>query len=476
VRFIVLAYLLTFSSLKGQQLNYYFGNLHAHTAFSDGNKDSSQTGVFSPAGSFAYAKASSDFDFLGISEHNHYSSARNPGFRRPLYQRGLEMADSANEDGKFLALYGMEYGVSANYCGHVLVYGFDKLLGWENSVPGLTGVNYDIYNAKSDYDGLFRKVLERPGSFCYLAHPNFDDFSTAGNETTALAYAPYNAAYDSAIVGMPLRSGLATTPGDTYSDYPLGNYFIYYKRLLYQGYHLGIGYDHDNHYTNFGRGNGGRLAILATSLTRASLFQAMKQMNFYGTDDANARIRFELDGKMMGSILTGTYHPTLQVVHDDADGENADTIRIWKGHRNSGGLWAEILHTTVHNNTTTYTDYDIHAGIEYYYFAEIRQQDGQWIVTSPVWYTPEGMVGVRKNGRSAAFTVFPNPVSRQLSVSHNATGHAKFSIMEMNGRTVLEKEGAANAFTVDLQRFARGIYIAQLETGERTIQQKIILE
>ena len=70
-----------------QQLNFYFGNLHAHTAFSDGNKDSVATGVHDPAGSYAYAKQTLNFDFLGISEHNHYSSSHNPGFRLSLFQR-----------------------------------------------------------------------------------------------------------------------------------------------------------------------------------------------------------------------------------------------------------------------------------------------------------------------------------------------------------------------------------------------------
>src|SRR5688572_12070261 len=90
---------------SAQNLNYYFGNLHSHTGFSDGNKDSLNSGVSKPDGSYAYAKLSEDFDFLGISEHNHYSTAHNPGFKKPLYQQGLTMANAANEDGKFLALF-----------------------------------------------------------------------------------------------------------------------------------------------------------------------------------------------------------------------------------------------------------------------------------------------------------------------------------------------------------------------------------
>ena len=162
---LLLSYLL-FCHLSAQTYNYYFGNLHAHTAFSDGNKDSLISGVSKPDGSYAYAKLSNNFDFLGISEHNHYSSIRNPGFKRPLYQVGINMANAANQDGTFLALFGMEYGVSSAYNGHLLIYGFNQLIGWETSVPGVAGNNYDIFNAKSDYDGIFKKVKNNPASFC----------------------------------------------------------------------------------------------------------------------------------------------------------------------------------------------------------------------------------------------------------------------------------------------------------------------
>src|SRR5215207_1130146 len=118
MRFLFLAAALIFSiKSKAQTYSYYFGNLHAHTAFSDGNKDSTNSGVGRPDGSYAYAKLSDNFDFLGISEHNHYSASHNPGFRRPLYQTGLSMANAANQDGTFLALYGFEYGVSSNFNG-----------------------------------------------------------------------------------------------------------------------------------------------------------------------------------------------------------------------------------------------------------------------------------------------------------------------------------------------------------------------
>ena len=205
------------SFLKAQTLNYYYGNLHSHSGYSDGNKDSLTSGASKPSQNYAFAKLSLHFDFLGISEHNHYSSNNNPGMIRTSYALGLAQAAAANTS-TFLTLYGMEWGTSATPNGHVVVYGFNQLIGWEASTPGLAGPNYDIFNAQTDYDGLFKKVKNNPNAFCYLAHPYKNDYNY-------LALNSYNAAYDSAIVSSPFRNGLAFSTVITYTDYPLSNYF-----------------------------------------------------------------------------------------------------------------------------------------------------------------------------------------------------------------------------------------------------------
>ena len=468
--------------VNAQTNNYYFGNLHSHTGFSDGSKDSSTSGVTNPAGAYAYAKLSQRFDFLGISEHNHYSSNKNPGFKLPLYQQGLKMADSANKDPKFLALFGMEWGVSSNYYGHLLVYGFNQLIGWENSVPNVNGNNYDIYNAKADYDGLFKKVKNNSSAFCYLAHPSLDDYTLNGSANTSLAYAPYNATYDSAIVGMPLRNGSAFSTITNYNDYPQSDYYSYCKKILTVGYHLGIGYDHDNHNTTFGRNNGGRLVIMAPSLTRASLTSAMQQMRFYASDDWNAKIDFSMNGNMMGSISSGSVVPTLNVIHNDADGEQAATIRIWRGISQSGGAFPTVVYTSTQNNTATYTDLNLLQGIEYFYFAEIFQGDGQWIVTSPIWYRSTITLGNPQSTNELAsenkikFNYFPNPITNKLNITIAACKSHQVSIVDLFGRVLFENEYADNEITIDLENLPKGMYVLKISAQNIVESRRLVIE
>ncbi len=476
MKFVLSIFLIFSLALKSQSYNYYYGNLHSHTGFSDGNKDSAATGVTKPDGSYAYAKQSLNFDFLGISEHNHYSSLRNPGFKLPRYQEGLNMADAANQEGIFLALFGMEYGVSSGNNGHVIVYGFNQLIGWETNISGQQGNNYDIYNAKNDYDGLFKKINKNPNAFAYLAHPYWTDFTRDGNDSTAIAFSNYNATYDSAIVGVPLRSGNAFSVFDDYSDYSTGDYFNYYKKMLYLGYHLGIGYDHDNHYTNFGRSNGGRLVVIAPSLTRANLTTAMRNMNFYGSDDSNVKVEFTMNGNIMGSIVSGNYFPSFNIVHNDPDGENADTIRIWRGYKNSGGLWAQIMNTSVNGNAMQFTDPSIQPNIEYFYFAEIRQSDRQWIVTSPIWYKASTELSVKNNSTQLKHLVFPNPAVHELSICVEQNDGSQILIQDLTGRTVYQSILKEKNLIIDTSLFQKGLYILTIKSEVGIVSKKIVIE
>ena len=97
-------FIATLAILKSQTLNYYYGNLHAHSSYSDGNKDSATSLLTKPIQDFNYAKNSQNIDFYGISEHNHSGAGM---YSRTLYRNGYRDAQAATIDGSFVALYGM---------------------------------------------------------------------------------------------------------------------------------------------------------------------------------------------------------------------------------------------------------------------------------------------------------------------------------------------------------------------------------
>ncbi len=355
--------------------SHYFGNLHAHSSYSDGNKDN---GSFTPADDYAYAKNSQCMDYLGISEHNH----RDAGMTLANWQPGIAQAQAATTS-NFLALYGMEWGVISN-AGHVLVYGSNQLLGWDAGY-------YNQFVAKSDYlgtppttgtTGLFKTINDWPTTaFAMLAHPDNSDYG-------GIANAGLNPTADSAIAGCAIESGPAFSTVTNYTDAPARQgHYNYYKRLLSRGYHAGPTIDHDTHYTNFGRMNYSRVAVLSPGLTQADMLLSLKQRRFYSTTDCDTRVVFTLNNQLMGSILTGTSAPAISIWVNDptnAAGTANATIRLMQGIAGSGLTPVAIDSAT--GGVFNYTDFNLANNTQAYYYAEISIGGG-YVITSPVWYT-----------------------------------------------------------------------------------------
>lgn len=377
-----LVVLLITIQLNGQALNFYFGNIHAHSGYSDGNKDSLTSGMSTPIEDFIYARESQHIDFYGISDHNHFSA----GMQNVAhYHQGLLDANTASITDTFVAMYGMEWGVISNG-GHAIVYGSDELLGWD------TGF-YDEFVSEYDYGSLWRKVNERPNAFAYLCHPATTDYSNLFANAA-------NLAADNAIVGMAARSGPAFSTNYSYSDPTTNNYINRYNDALKRGYHVGVGLDHDTHNSVFGRQTAGRLVVMAPALTRDDIMTAFRKMRFYSSDDWNTKVTFTIAGQPMGSTLTNAGNPTLSVYIADDDNENVSSIAVYYGVPGSGS--APTVLTTANNGATLNYTHTITNNSSYYYYLKIIQADGDIIWTSPIWYKRSD--AVTNNAPVAAFT------------------------------------------------------------------------
>ncbi len=406
IRFAGLLFLSMMSlDINAQTFNYYFGNIHAHSSYSDGNKDSATSLLTRPIQDFNYAKASQHIDFYGISEHNHfYAGMTNPA----NYHKGLADADSVTVNGTFVAMYGMEWGIIAGG-GHVIVYGYDSLLGWDTN-------DYDVYVAQNNYHGLWQKINEKISSFAYLAHPAATDYSNLFSSNVDLLA-------DNAIVGMAMHSGPAFSVDSTYSDPDVGNYLARYNDALKRGYHLGVGLDHDSHYTVFGRQTPGRLVVLADSLTRDDIMTAFHKMRFYSSDDWNVKVNFTIANQPMGSIFEQTGSPTITVSVTDPDTlETISSIKIYSGTPGSGTT-ATLLNTANNSATLSYS-HTIANNATCYYYLKITQTDGDIIWTSPIWYTRSD--SVTSTPPVAGFTPSADTIclGQQIIFNDNSTNGA----------------------------------------------------
>jgi len=363
--------------------NYYFGTLHSHSDYSDGNQDHPG---YTPTDDYTYAMTAQCMDYLGISEHNHFSSPNNPGNTLSLYHSGpVEANNFTTAHPNFLALYGMEWGVISGG-GHVLVYGdgMDDLWGWESGSGGWgASNNYDVYVPKSVYtgsNGLFKTVNDNvlKNTFASLAHPNQTDFNNIA--------ATYDAVADSAISATTVESGPSSSTNTSYTN-PASSmgYLWYYQLLLSKGYHLGPTIDHDNHNTTFGKTTYSRTAIIAPVLTKAALMNAVRKMNFYATQDCDSKVDFTINTRIMGSVFTDRFAPNISVNLTDATtSTTAAIIRVMYGVPGSGVTAVKI--DSVIGNSLTFTDISLPNNSTGYYYIDITNGTSR-IVTSPIWYT-----------------------------------------------------------------------------------------
>ncbi|MFT3979286.1 MAG: lamin tail domain-containing protein [Ferruginibacter sp.] len=368
-----------------QSFYTYFGNLHAHSGFSDGNMDNPAK---TPADDYAFAKESMCMDFLGISEHNHTGA----GMNISRWQPGRDQAAAATTT-SFLAMYGMEFGVIDDG-GHAVVYGMDSLMGWETN-------QYQSFVARGNFsgtDGLFEKINNHGNnSFVYLAHPEPNDFNNIFNNA-------YSALADEAVVGVALETGPANSTSIDYNNPGSSMSFLdYYKILLSKGYHVGPMIDHDNHNMTFGRTARTRLAIIAPALTETAVLQAMRQMNFYATQDCSAKISFSIEGQPMGSVMLRSGAPQLTVECQTAS--PVTTVRIMYGTPGSGSFPTEL--SSFSTASVSYTDISLGNFGERYYYLEITEADGSRIVTAPIWYTR--VDGTLASKGFTAFTAINRP-------------------------------------------------------------------
>lgn len=353
---------------------FLFGNLHAHSSYSDGNKDNLSN---TPDEDFAFARDALCMDFMGMSEHNHAGA----GMNYPDYAQGFAEANSMNlipgpGGHTLVTLWGMEWGVISGG-GHVLVYGFDDdLIGWEAG-------NYDIFVAKNDYATLWETINGRTGAFATLAHPSTSDYGGIASG--------YNQAADAAIVGVAIESGPAFSTSTTYNDFPSSlNFLSYYRTMLSRGYRLAPQMDQDNHNMTFGTANANRMVVLASAKTRESLMEGIRAMRYYASQDCNLRVDLRNNTNPMGSQVGNAGAPALSVIISDPDTEATTSIELWGGQV-GGSVPGAPIKTYANVSSFTFNSGDVENvqpnNTTWYYYLIITQEDGNRAVTAPIWYS-----------------------------------------------------------------------------------------
>lgn len=364
--------------------NFYFGQLHSHTNYSDGSG--------TPDQALTYASNAEQIDFLALTDHsNYFDSTANLG-TFDNENSGLVSSENAamskwayyksyfdrytTED--FLAVYGFEMTWSGQY-GHINTFNSN----------GFVSRNNPVLNAKggSGLQAYYDLLKEQEGTFSQFNHPG----STFG---TFEDFGRYDKLIDEKINLIEVGNGEGAVGGSGY--WPS---YQYYTQALDKGWHLAPSNGQDNHKGKWGDANTTRTVVVADRLDKSSIYGAISDMTVYSTEDNNFEVFYTANNQPMGTILTDS-PDKLDILVDFNDPDTTDVIGKVSVIVN-GGI---VAHSEQINSNSGKLEVSLPNDYSYYYIMA-QQADGDIAVTAPVWTGEVTQVGINDMTKDTSMDV-----------------------------------------------------------------------
>ena len=406
----------------------YFGQLHGHTQYSDG------AGSLDSA--LSYIKNlpdSANVQFVAFTDHSNYFDPKNdPNVEAALYDTSLVKDSDAshswktykdtiaqfNEDnaGDMVAIGGFEMTWSGGP-GHINTF----------NTPGIVSRNNKTLNNKTDDAGMkayyaLLSQTEGANSISQFNHPgttfgNFKDFSY------------WNPVIDSRMYMVEVGNGEGQIGAGGY--YPSYEQYI---MALDKGWHLAPTNNQDNHQGKWGNANDARDVILTDNFTEEGIYDAIRALRMYATEDKNLELGYTVNGLMMGSSIK-TVPGKLDIEVSVYDPDRTDTIAKVEVVVNSGKVahvWDDAAQ--LKNGTLSVT-----LAPEYsYYFIRVTQKDGDLAVTAPVWVGESLKLGISNLvcGTATPVTDEELTLTTTLFNSENADATVTSLIYSIGGKVI----------------------------------------
>jgi len=382
-------------------MHLYIGELHAHTTDSDG--------IGTPEEAYNYARNVAKLDFFAVTDHSNSHSAE-------LYADGhVALADRLNTPGRFVALYGYEqgYGASTGYSGH------------------LNSINSTVFTKNSLYlYDYYQKMAETEGAIVQFNHPGY----SWGNFNE---YAGITEEADSVV-------NLYEFKGSGYDNE--------WALCLSRGWHVSPMHNEDNHTGNWGTVNEAVGVVLAPSLTRQNIVEAMSMNRSYTTTDQSLKIYFSVNDTWMGGRL-------------DAPSSLKVKVKLTTEKRTGLGniyIVAEdnIVVASVNAGTAREYEWELDLSPEYdYYYVKVNGSSG-FAVTAPVWVENRDLLNVTDLDRG--LIVFANNSNKDQRVTALVSNDSDKTITDV---TVSFYQSALSGFALSSQKPVATVKLGSLLPG-----------
>lgn len=409
---IFAVYCIVVSGQVGYQA--YFGNLHSHTSYSDGQQ--------TPWDAYLYARDVALLDFLAVTDHMEQLSSSEFSQCRNFAQLATTPA--------FAALWGYEWG--SPYYGHVNVF---------NTTEMPSVFTY------TDWSGFRQWMLDHSAAFAEFNHPGDEDY--------------FNNWYDFEYKGaatdycFPLIEFQNIQQADDWYELALNN-----------GWHLSPVWNQDNHSADWGTKNNGRAGVWSTALNQTALFEAIRTGRTFATMDKNCLVWIESDANEMGSTCARYGNMPFRIVLNDTDNEAWNTIQL----RSNNGL---VLSFTAQGNIDTTLYLTLYT--DKYLYVRAIQQDGDYVWSGPV-YLNGTITGENLSEQNGKFSVFPSPAYHTVWVNNtNSNDLTHLMVTDITGKVILYQQLQQGSNEIQVYGWEKGVYVFELQNSSCTFRQKVII-
>lgn len=389
----------------------YFGLLHSHTEFSDGQ------GTVQEA--YAYADSVEGLDFFAVTDHsNSFDNSDSAAIDQDAsavsgqWAEGIAAAAEATTE-DFLAIFGYEMSFPEGmHAGHITTY----------NTPGFQSWKQEPYFSSADRLEEYYKTLTRvPDSVSQFCHPGtfYGDFEGFGN---------YSAEYDNMIHLLEV-----TDEGDVTA-------YKQYDRALDAGWHVAPTASQNNHNRQWGDANDDRTVVLAEELTQESLFEAIRAHRVYATRDKDLHLFYQLNGKDMGSILPSVEDPEIIISLYDPTDDCLGTVEIIT--EDGASIFSQTVESNFEVLIIPLT------GRYRYYYLRVTQPDGDIAVTAPVWMDDFKDMGITSLTTGTEVPIQGDPLELTLELYNNEPVDLVLEHLELyaDNTLVYEEEAPGTVF------------------------------
>lgn len=334
--------------------NIYFGDLHVHTSFSRDCIEREKQEM-NPDRSFEFARTASCMDFMALTDHHSPRGSERHKIGAGNWDFSRECIEKHSRDGDFIGILGYEFRCSRG----------DTVVLFDDDIP----------YSRMDDDEIadIRNLWESYRTWDYITIPHFHSPGTLAEGTwyscpdegveTVLEVFSCHGSYERERVSERARADIKEFRKDRNTLY-----------FLEQGYQYGFICSSDGHKGN--PGYNGLAAVYAEELSRAAIFEAIRDRRVYGTTNARIKLLFTINGCLMGSILKNDPKKILIVeTQGESTIKSVDVMRngrLYRRLRPNQSSFGQEMHVVNDGPSNWYV--------------RVVQTDNHVAYSSPIWF------------------------------------------------------------------------------------------